>query len=455
MPGKRIPQDARILVVGAGAGGLCTAWYLKSAGYKHVQVLEKSPRIGGKCRSLTVDGQSFDLGANYVTSSYTRVRELADHVDAGLYTEKAGHVINVETGRMRSILRQVLSRSSIFKLAWQGIRYMLIRRRLDRLLTPAAPGFAHVADHPELHGDFAGWLIRNKLEALLPVFQIPLTLMGYGQLRDIAAVYALTYMNIGTFRDLAFFAANLPFRCWPKRFNQGYGRLFVRLAAEVDVLTGVDIKKITRGDQVFVEYQLLEQQLEHSEADTHTASYDYLVVTCPQVPEILDELHLDLDHSERELFAKVRYNPFYVTTYKAPGTARVAAVTFSMPEPALGQPFVVTRQYPDNDFISIYSRGDREGTIDRAAIHRNNERFLAEIGARNPDIQDFSCDDWAYFPHFSPGDVEAGIYNQLDNLQGGNRTFFAGGLLAFELVETIAEHAHYLVQKHFVGDWSR
>ena len=39
-PGK-ISRDARIVIVGAGAAGLCTAWYLKVAGFRHVQVLEK------------------------------------------------------------------------------------------------------------------------------------------------------------------------------------------------------------------------------------------------------------------------------------------------------------------------------------------------------------------------------------------------------------------------------
>ena len=257
-----ISRDARIVIVGAGAAGLCTAWYLKLAGFRHVQVLERSPRLGGKCWSLTVDGQSFDLGANYITSAYARVRELAAHVGAGMYTEKAGHTIDVKTGRMRSILAEVLSRTSFFTLAWQSLRFLFIRWRIRGLLSPAKPGFGHVRDCPELQGSFADWLRRHRLDGLSEMFQIPLTLMGYGDLDDIAAAYALTYMSPRTFLNLGMFAANLPLRRWPKRFTQGYGRMFERLAAEVDVLTGVKIEKITRGGQIRVEYRLLEQQLE-------------------------------------------------------------------------------------------------------------------------------------------------------------------------------------------------
>jgi hypothetical protein len=442
-----ISRDARIVIVGAGAAGLCTAWYLKLAGFRHVQVLEQSPRLGGKCRSLTVDGQSFDLGANYITSAYTRVRELAAHVGAGMYTEKAGHTVDVKTGKMRSIMAEVLSRTSFFTLAWQSLRFLYIRWRIGGLLSPAKPGFGHVRDCPELQGSFADWLRRHRLDALSEMFEIPLTLMGYGNLGDIAAAYALTYMSPRTFLNLGMFAANIPLRRWPKRFTQGYGRMFERLAAEVDVLTGVKIEKIKRDGQIRVEYRLLEQQLEEQIAVHETASFDYLVLACPQLPDVLK--FLDLSDKEQKLFRQVVINPFYVTTYMAPGTERVAAVTFSLPEPALGEPHVVTRQYPESNFISIYSRGDREGKIGRKEIEANNRKFLREIAARDPDAPAMNSDDWAYFPHVPCAAVDAGFYSELEEMQGENRTYYCGGLLAFELVESIAEYSHHLVQTHF------
>ncbi|MGB5490732.1 MAG: hypothetical protein WBM76_07905, partial [Woeseiaceae bacterium] len=116
-----------------------------------------------------------------------------------------------------------------------------------------------------------------------------------------------------------------------------------------------------------------------------------------------------------------------------------------------GQLYVVTRQFPDNDFISIYTRGDREGKITREVVERNNVRVLREIGAQDPEQHSFTADDWAYFPHVPVEAVDNGFYTELDGLQGTNKTFYCGGLLAFELVETIAEHADSLVQTHFVG----
>ena len=129
-----VSRDARILIVGAGAAGLCTAWYLKRAGFRHVKVLERSLRLGGKCRSVTVDSESFDLGANYVTSAYARVCALAAHVGATLYTERPGHVIDVKTGAMRSILGEVLRRTPLPVLLGQSLRYLWKRWRVRKLL---------------------------------------------------------------------------------------------------------------------------------------------------------------------------------------------------------------------------------------------------------------------------------------------------------------------------------
>ena len=62
-----------------------------------------------------------------------------------------------------------------------------------------------------------------------------------------------------------------------------------------------------------------------------------------------------------------------------------------------------------------------------------------------------NSDDWAYFPHVPCAAVDAGFYSELEAMQGENRTFYSGGLLAFELVESIAEYSHHLVQTHFAS----
>ena len=72
-----IDRSARIAIVGAGPAGLSTAWFLAREGYTDVTVLEKLGQVGGLCKSLTVDGMSYDLGANYLTWAYQETLAIA------------------------------------------------------------------------------------------------------------------------------------------------------------------------------------------------------------------------------------------------------------------------------------------------------------------------------------------------------------------------------------------
>lgn len=56
----------RVIVIGAGVGGLCAAIRLATAGH-HVVVVERSPVTGGKLATLTEAGYTFDLGPTLLT----------------------------------------------------------------------------------------------------------------------------------------------------------------------------------------------------------------------------------------------------------------------------------------------------------------------------------------------------------------------------------------------------
>jgi phytoene desaturase len=57
---------ARVAVIGAGMGGMCTAARLAKAGYE-VTVFEASDRHGGKCRTEWIGNYAFDTGPSLLT----------------------------------------------------------------------------------------------------------------------------------------------------------------------------------------------------------------------------------------------------------------------------------------------------------------------------------------------------------------------------------------------------
>ncbi|MCC7298073.1 MAG: phytoene desaturase [Bacteroidia bacterium] len=62
-------MSKRVIVVGAGLGGLSTALRLSDLGYK-VQILEKNDTPGGRLNILEKDGYTFDMGPSFFSMSY-------------------------------------------------------------------------------------------------------------------------------------------------------------------------------------------------------------------------------------------------------------------------------------------------------------------------------------------------------------------------------------------------
>ncbi len=442
--------ETRIAIVGAGAAGLSTAWFLKQSGFVHVTVFESDDRIGGKCKSLTYDGRSFDLGANYITSSYAQVRALAAKFGLTMFTEHPGHALDPQTGKLSSLLTATTQGHSIFAVGWAALRYLFHRWRLRNLLAPNAPGFLAASSRDDLCGPLSDWLEKRHLECLEPMFNVPITLMGYSKLRVIPAAYALTYMNPRTFLDLMLFALNPPGRAWPKRFTLGYERLWERVAAEIAVLRGAQITRIQRGDRIAIDFELEATQLTGSTVDRHHDDFDVLILACPLEPSVVGPF-LDLSAAELALFQQIELDPFVVTTYPTSCKTPVHAVSFLFPRPDIGHPYVVTQQFADTPLLSIYSRIDRKGTVTRDEVLQNNRELLRTIGANDPDVELYTYDEFPYFPHVTSDSMRQGFYRQLEGLQGKRSTYYVGGLLAFELVETIAEYSRHLVATHFGG----
>jgi monoamine oxidase len=64
VPLKNVPTNLKVAVIGAGISGGCTANFLKQllGSNVHISVYEKESRIGGRLRTVNVDGVDAELG---------------------------------------------------------------------------------------------------------------------------------------------------------------------------------------------------------------------------------------------------------------------------------------------------------------------------------------------------------------------------------------------------------
>ena len=71
----------KVLVVGAGIGGLATALRLAKRGYQ-VEIIEKNSQAGGRLNQLKKDGFTFDMGPSFFSMSY-EFKEFAHDCNIG------------------------------------------------------------------------------------------------------------------------------------------------------------------------------------------------------------------------------------------------------------------------------------------------------------------------------------------------------------------------------------
>lgn len=75
IPGPRRLTD-KIGIVGAGPAGIHMALLLKRKGFKNIEILEKTSRIGGKSQSISYRGAIHEMGTVYISPDYTSIHEL-------------------------------------------------------------------------------------------------------------------------------------------------------------------------------------------------------------------------------------------------------------------------------------------------------------------------------------------------------------------------------------------
>lgn len=409
-------RSARIGVIGAGVSGLTCAHYLKEAGYTHVTVLEREPRVGGKCCSVPVGNRVYEMGAVLGTRDYTTTLELMRSVDVRggptegeNYYDTDGH----RTDMFRWYQYPRLLWLLLLNYAWlTQVKYQRINE----------PGLAGI--HPDLYESFGPFARRHGLHSLERVLTPAFTGFGYGYFDEVPTAYVMKYLDLPTIQALRFPEGRI---IWP----DGIETLWARLAQQHDVRTGITVRQVARHETVVVQ------------TDQDALEFDALILTSP-----LDEaLHfLDASPTERRLFSAIRYYDYWVLLCEAsglpPGTGHLPA--HFVPEQC-GHVLLWYKRRPGDPLCTLYVLGDFALTEEE--ITGNCAADLQRMGATLDRV--VQVRRWKYFPHMSSDDMAAGYYNTLEGLQGTAHTYYAGEVMSFASIEVCARYAKALVARCF------
>lgn len=402
-------------MIGAGASGLSAAHHLQRSGYHKVTVLEREPRVGGKCASVRVDGHVYEMGAVLGCSDYRSTLDIMRSVGVDPAPMDGGHCYDPQGRPMELIPARQYPR-----VLWQLATYAWLSQVRYRQVN--APGLAGV--DPDLHVPFAQFCRSHGLSTLESLVGPPFTGFGYGYIDEVPAAYVLKYLDLRTLeamrdQDHRFI--------WP----EGVESLWSQVARQHDVRTGTQVQRVTRGDSIRVE------------TDQAELEFDALILTCP-----LDEAlpFLDASPAERTLFSAIEYYDYWVLLAETSGLPRGAGfVPARFTVDQRGHLMLWYQRWADAPLDTLYALG--EPGMTQEAVAELLAEDLARMGATLGRVVDVRR--WRYFPHVSPAVMATGYYEQLEGLQGSNRTFYAGEVMSFSSVEHCARYSEALVRRHF------
>lgn len=491
-------RSARIAILGAGPAGLAMGYFLKRRGFKDVMIFEKLGRVGGLCKSVTDGYMAFDLGGTYITPAYHETLKIARTVRAERYRGKRYKIVKVvgdgahkrlEDDEVWDYARRGLDPDApplgMLKLVRCVFRFWWERRKVRRFVD--GPSFERIHERPDLCISFGDWLDGHGLKDMRRIFEIPVTMMGYGFLDEVAAPYVLKFMAPGTYWSK--FLRGLPgigvFWAWPQRFRDGFQRMWERVSWGLNVRVDVNVVRVRRGTARELPVELTIESTEglspHSQDRTRRVlCFDKLIVACPLTLEVLTEIfqevgeggerRLTLSQAERELFRCVAPHTYVQNTLHAvkfdPVTRKeepfklFAPVVPVLPfnEQTFGKPWVVVQVWGDQSrLLQFYTRIDPKGEQvkqTRAAIEAASRELLRLLGGveagATPGNQRLArwttYDQWAYFSHVSAADMKDGFFQKLDALQGQQDTYYTGAAATFEMVESVVRHAKHIAE---------
>ena len=430
LPSSPAPRrDMRIAVVGAGASGITAALTLKDQGYTRVTVFEKELRVGGKVSSLRLGSYGAELGAVFASADYKLVLELADRFKVPYAPYTGPRYILDEQGKKVSFQQFLQNRYSNAEIAQAVQSYA---RTLQTFAQIDQDGFTDLA--PDLFMTFDKFAAKH---GFTPVAELARSLMvgfGYSYYETTPAAYFMKLLpwlvKIGPTG-----LESPPYFVFPT----GFQSLWQAAAAELDVKLASAVTRIERsqrGGPVRLTINGLIRR-----------DFDAVVLSLPLdvVPRLMT-----MERSERDLLARVETSRYFVTLFAAAHLQQGETVFIH----DHGRPNRLNQAAawgnPGGDvpiFIAYQIAGADQNGLQLLGTLASNVHTLGKGVLLSPLLQK----EWTYFPRVNTASMQAGFYDQVDDMQGKGGVYFVGSSLSFETVEHTTRFARTLIRRHFPG----
>ncbi|OXA48758.1 hypothetical protein Fcan01_16432 [Folsomia candida] len=301
------------------------------------------------------------------------------------------------------------------------------------------------------------WLSGHNLSELIPLFYPPITAQGYGDVRNIAVLYAMKLIVAEDIELLTLIGDNTAFQV-----KEGFDTFVHRIAETVrDKYLGWRAVRIERLRQTGT------QQV------TFRVGNFQIVRTCGKTilafPPLLGQvatLLSDINWKEKHIFSQVKVHKYMTSGNDIPNLQRnvyLGLVPISRNEsrdiiPELipyagdGEVVAFTKQMKGTrPYYTGYSwiYGDYTDPANGADIFLMLTKLTGTLRKIHPFSRTLFTSVTDYFPHVTGQSIRDGFYRDFESIQGDGGLYFATTLLTFETVNGAIEMGEKFVDKYF------
>lgn len=442
-------MSPRIGIIGAGPGGLSLARLLTERGFPDVTLLERAARPGGKSLTVHHEGLGHELGTCYVALGYALARRWMAEAGIGEYILESQKIRTI-AGDLIDFKTYVEAPAGVFGLAVEGARYLADWLRFHdwdlRGGPDDTPGTAGKTMREEVAEPFGAWLDARGLDVLTRFSLRSMTVMGYGSLDRVPALYGLRWNMPSLLATAALTRMAEPVPGWQA--------LWTHLADRLDVRTSYHVTSVERRGSGFVVH-----------GTPGDLAFDHLVITTP-----LDEAAawFPFDDEERRAFAvspeDLSWRELDTTLAEIQGWYRdgdtwCAEARVRDAAAIAGGHLMGARRTGDKTAVArarSQTRPDLYVCYQYGSPARTEEQQLAllreDLAAEGATLRAVirRC-HWKYSPQLSPEAIRGGAVARLERQQGRGNLWISGATPSHETIDNILDYNTRLVERMAVA----